>query len=383
MAIVLSPTPIPIPASKPTKTVQVKPKPPATPPAATPEPTMSKTPITVKLKTTPEFVKERKAFLSDLLLLNVVVCEPTWRLQMLEAEVAAKDAAGETAEVKGKVTTPCFKLDWHEAFDQLRDSNNRINRIVSKYSIIDADDSFRLISLGQKEEFLQEISDEYDRRMAVAKMLDSRFDDIKEAVKKEYPNHYYQIENRMPTPPFGPRLEMRFSLRPIAVLSPDQMDWSKLSTGTQNKLLDKMKKDAETMVTERIQSVVDGVMAPVLDLAIEINGQKPNPKFDPTKEAGPGNLKYMPGIDSGKKRGSFIEELLVVLERVKNFGQFMPASALAQVAKAVDTVKLAGNASNLNTNSVLQNAIKLEINQLSTLIKEHAESYRPGRSTVI
>ena len=312
---------------------------------------------------------------------RVIVRCPAWRLQMLNVEVAAKNENGQVEKVtSSKTTRPQFKLDLHPIFDELRANDRRIDRLLNRYTVNDVEDGLRLIPEDAIARFAGEVDDLVREREEIAARMDANYAGIVESVRQQFPEHFWQIEKRMPSPPFGGRLKIEMRINQISAMPSDVLISDDMPQEKRERILERVRLEGEQAVHDRIHAIIDGVMGTVADLALEINGQKPNPNFDATKPESDSNRRNLPGICSGTRRTGFIHEMCDCLERVMNFRQFMTPEILKQVQSAVTTVHGIRNITHLNTSQVIQTAIKSEFNKLGELMRGHSDDVIKGRS---
>lgn len=308
---------------------------------------------------------------ADLMLVKLIRREPTWRLQIKGAKVQLDGMT-----VQGKHTSPQFKLDVHPIFAEVAANTREIGVLLDSNTIVDPEDGFRLISAMNAEKFIANVARLNDRRVALAEEMDRRYEEILNSIFDEHPEHVSQLRGRIPTPPFRDRMELVFSLRPLAGLGPEDLDFSALSFEAQQTLVQQMQSQARQMAEARVQSLLDGVVQPVIDLAQEINGEAPNPNFDETKPEGPSNRRFKGGINSGHKREGFLDTLTSTLERVMKFGQFMDPGILASVQRASEHVQKINGAASINSNVQVQQAIAAQMRAISDTIQASASDVR-------
>lgn len=372
MTIVLDSAPIAAPAPA----LTVPPATPVTPDAAaTPTPPQADQQAT----TVPEgLVSDLPKVAQDLLQVTMIISTPDWAMR----PPSGTKLVANGLEVVGKHTSGSVKIDVHEKFVELTNNNQKLTRVRDKYTILDTGDQLRYVSAFAKEQMVEDVILLHEERRLIWEWFDAHWEDtILPRIRQEHGEHWEWMEprlNKLYRPPFGQRLGVILRFREQAAVSPDAFDLTKVSPTARTKVTSLIAEQADAYARDQVRMIIDGAMQPILDLAKEINGEMPNPKYDPTKPTshkhsdGSKNTPYLAGINSGRKRDGFIAELMTTLDRVVNFRQFMTPEVLQQVDRAKQAVEQAGgDITKVNASTAIQSAISKEMSRLSQVMKQN------------
>jgi hypothetical protein len=273
-------------------------------------------------------------------------------------------------------------------FSRIRENNGLIEKAVGAYTVVDAEDGFRLISMTRRAAFIGELTELNTQRQDLAKWLDNNWStQVIPLIREEHPDHFDMIKDRLPLPPFGPRMEVTFRLRPVGAVGPDDIqpeEWEELSPQARDAAIAKMLSEGEQMARDRAEAIINGAMEPILEAALKLQGRMANPAFNPDKPEDSKNRRFLPGIDSGSKHSGFLDSLLIPLERIMNFKQFMSPEVIKQADAAMLAVKRAGgNITRINGDRHIQDAIRDGFARLGDAVTGHITSSRRERSITL
>ena len=314
-------------------------------------------------------------------LVRTIIRCPDWKMKVKGAKIMTNAVEeGSTEEnpeakaVKGKTTSPSFVYSVHPLFDKLAENERKIRSTISIYTIVDAEDGLRLISVHKEAEYLSKIAALRAERLTIAKSMDIMwFTDIVPAIQLHFGKDFPQMVGRLEEPPFGPKVDINVILRKSDLTNPDEINWENMDADSRKAAYDMTTGFIKKFALERATKIVEGVMQPILDLALKINGKEPNPKYDPALPEGPKNRKFMPPyLETGRTKDGTVEQLIDPIQRMLNFSQVLPPEILAQVKAAQAAVaRTHGKGSNLNDDAEIQKAIKFEITKLSGMLTDH------------
>jgi hypothetical protein len=381
------------------KLVSEAPEVPATPatpepPIITPEPApapatiASNTPAPPKIiPPAPEhFVKNLRTLCSDLVQYSITVHCPTWsvapptgtELMALQAGEGDPNAVDETGrevqvkKVKGKHSSGTLQYDVHPIMAKLAANKLEVGKLMSRYTLQDADDRFRLVSVFCKEEFEGAMYLLEEERRLLALQLDAAFEsgELQEVIRREHPDYADWIISRMPRPPYFDRLGITVRRRAMPSFEAD-FDMMKISEAGRNVVSTRIREQATKYAEEQAKALVAGLVDPIADLADRINGKKLNLNFDESLPEGPKNRKYMAGIENGKKTDNLIELLSSSVDRLVNFKHLLPTNVFDQIRAAQESIaRCGGDSRTLRDNSLIQNAIKKSFSDLADSLHE-------------
>lgn len=335
-------------------------------------------PTKIETVTTPENVRIGSSFAKDLMLVRVITHAPDWAVQSPRGKTELI-LAGQTVTGKHSSGTLQFDIEPEDfkIFSMLKRNRAAVDYAIGAYTVVDAEDGYRLVSMYKRTELMAKLTELNQQREGYANWLNQNWEStILPLIRHEHEKHwgYLQAKLKQYGPPFNARLQIYFSLRPVGAMTPDDVtaeEWEQLSPQAREAVAAKMVEEGERLARERAAAIVRGAMDPVLDLALEVQGRKPNPKYDPTKPEGTNNRQFLPGIDSGTRRGGFIERLSQTFERIMNFRTFMTPEVIAQADAALKRVQgLGGDISLLNESAEMQKALTMEITRLGNLMQE-------------
>ncbi len=327
------------------------------------------------------FTHDLPVLAKDLLQSKMVICCPVWGMKPPKGSRIV--ASGH--EVTGPQTPGLLVFggpDIHPMFKDLRANTERLENLRETFTIVDPDDGLRLVSDFAKEAMIEQVAAARDERMSIAAWLDNHFaTDIIPVVKEKHAAHFDYMEPKLPKAPFSDSLDVILKFRVQGTLTADQFDFNNISPGARKKVQSMIEAQAEAYAKDQARAIINGAMQPIVNLAMEVTGEMPNPKFDASKPETPSNRKFLPGIDSGTRRGGFIDRLLADLDRVLHFRQFMTPEILAQTQKAREAIERAGgDVSRINEDAAIQLAIRNELSHLGKAMRQNIKESEAGRS---
>jgi len=320
----------------------------------------------------PAFAKDGSRLAKDMLLARLVVRCPDFACKIQGGTVSA---AGH--EIKGKHSIGRYRYDvGAEIFADLTTNKTRIDAVLHQFSVVDAEDGFRMVPMEKREDLLKALEPLIQKRMGYGQWLDEHwFSTIVPAIQAEHPDHFEYILQRAVTPPFEPRLEVVLSMRPLGVLGPNDFDWDKLTPKERERCIQRMRQQADDLARERVQKIFDGLLNPIADLAVEINGQKPNPKFNPDQPEGPKNRKFLPGIGDDGKKATVLDRMFRELDRLLNFKSFLTPELVNQVEQARTNVSQAGGSlDRVKASATIKQAILASFNSVAATMRQQSEA---------
>lgn len=268
------------------------------------------------------------------------------------------EEGGEEAQVdKKNVTAPRWKIDQHPHWGALKENDRAIKRLLSRYTVSDAIPGMYVIANNAIGRFMGELLPLCSQRQALANEMRLQWDDqvvpaMVNAIGTEKFNLY--VRPKLPNPDsLADRFTVDYCFYPLAPLAGDEIDLSAMDPRDAEEIRTEVNGRAAEMLTERFESVANAVLDQTLKLCDEIAGGS---------------------FESGKRRGGALQEVMDILERVGNFGEFADEAIREKVHEAKQVVG-GMTVQRINSSHAAQQAMKEAFSPLAAAIRNTQSTF--------
>ena len=299
---------------------------------------------------------------------DVEIRRPGGSIRIPGVTVLAATPAGESQPIT-KTTTPGFIIDHRQdhEFWYLVDENQRaIETILRRYAISDAKRGFHLVPMGASGNMLSAISlAKKDRQKLVEHFCSPAQQNLwRQNLQEKYPNHFHLLEGKLPeVGHLQEKFNVTWDLRPFTPLCANGLNFKDINRRDKQQIIDESNRMAQELISQRAGAVYSMVFGSLLEQCEAIAHG---------------------ALETGTRRFGGIEELVLQLERLKNFSDFATPemvqhaentlAALGQIKERSDIVKLNEN----KGQNQLVSAIKAAMRPLGASIRQMYDSAAVG-----
>ncbi|MEI8195570.1 MAG: hypothetical protein WCI73_06650, partial [Phycisphaerae bacterium] len=275
---------------------------------------------------------------------DVVVRRPTGRVQLLGSEVAAQNDTGAAEVIDAKkITKPSFKIDQHgdhPMWEQI-DLNARLfESILARYSVSDARRGFHLVPQSKMGEMIVEFSKARRERLELATKFRDDWTTFVNNLRLKFNGHFHLLLPKLPNPDsLLEKFDVTWIVTELTPMDPNKFKFNNLNATDQAAIIQESNNMAKSLVAQRAKGIFDEVFGSVIAKCDEI-------------AAG--------AFESGSRKFGAITELVNVVERLKNFGEFGNSEISAHADATLSLLNNIQDINEVNRNSG-QNAVSLAI----------------------
>jgi hypothetical protein len=270
------------------------------------------------------------------------------------------DGSGkEGGRKRRKVTRPCWVIDDYHLFKAIDKNGRAVESTVNRYTAGDFRKGDHLVSMSAIGKLLSELTKLRDERKAIVAHLasDEGWNAFKAWIAKKFPNHFEQIYKKLPLQQtLQSRFDVEWTFRPLTPLNAEDLDLNNLTHEDKMRVIEQSNKMLQDITKQQVGNLMNTVFGEVLGLCEQINDGS---------------------LESGKRKSGALTEILDLLDRINNFKEFATPDILKNVEKAKGVVQKV-SITQLNTESSVQESIKLAMNTLGQSLKTLGELNTPG-----
>ena len=263
----------------------------------------------------------------------VTVQRPSGRYQVKGATVEARSQGGSTEKL-GNVTKPCFIIDTeddHELWGKLDKNEGAIKNILARFSANDPRKGLHLVPGSQVSRMLLHLREARHERLDLAQRLAAVWHtELIPHLQTKYNGHFYLLAPVLPhSDSLIERFDTQWFLTPLTVTSASALTFDGLSTEDKEGIIQESDNMARNLVKQRAQFIYEQVFGEVVTQCDEI-------------AAG--------AMESGKRKGGCITELVTLLDRLRNFSEFATPEVLAKAEEAMRVMSTVTDIAAINRN---------------------------------
>lgn len=257
---------------------------------------------------------------------QVTIKRPGGSYKIKGAEVRAENMRVE------KTTRPGFIVDEpsdHPAWFEIDELGRQIEAAVTRYSINDRRrKGFHLVPASKTGKLYQELRDLRVQRLTKVEGLRDDYNTWVSNLRSKYPNHFHLLEPLLPAPhQLMEKFDVMFSAEELTPVTGEKLKFENIDEAEKQDLVAQVNRVAEQQVKALAKAVYDDVFGAMLKECDDI-----------AKGA----------LQTGLRKMGGITELVDMLERLKNFGEFATRDVLARTDVALEQLKSIGSIDQLN-----------------------------------
>lgn len=271
------------------------------------------------LSTQPAETQEKTLPTAKLCLMNMSIKAPSGSRGAPESfKTESKNDEGEFVVVNKKAATAAkWRISQHPLWKQLSQNKAAMINLRALYTVPDVSNGCYLIPKLKVAHFTMEMTKLEDERKELANEMMQKWEsEVIPAMESAIGPGLFSLHVRgrlFKKHTIPERFAVSYDFMPLSPLSGDDIDFSDLTTHDAAKYSDMITEKAKAAVLDRFRLVADCILDETLTLCEEI---------------GSGSL------ETGKKKGGSITQILDILERVQNFHEFASEEVLDRVKLA-------------------------------------------------
>ena len=298
---------------------------------------------------------------------DLTVKRPSGRFQIRKVEVTADDEFGhrEALDLK-KVTAPQFITDSradHELWFAIDENARAFDSTLICFSVNDARRGFHLVPMSKVGALIAKLSELRAQRQALVKALADDYETWKTNLRHKFNGHFYLLEPRLPDRHLLlEKFDVTWTLQPLTPIDPTHLRFDQMNATDRQRIIDESNAMAQQLVQARTKVIFDEVFGSVMTKCAEIAHG---------------------AMETGKRKFGSITELVEILERLRNFGEFANPEILASADRTLAVLREITDITVVNANegqNQVAAAIKTAMQPLGEAIERMLKSTDTTRS---
>lgn len=318
-------------------------------------------------ETVPQEAQFGPAIAANMCGVDLIVRRPSGRVMVKKVEVSAADENGqrENLDLK-KVTAPQFITDTkddHEMWYQIDENARLFDSTLICFSVNDARRGFHLVPMSKVGALIAKLSDLRAQRQAMVQALANDYETWKSNLRRKFNGHFYLVEPRLPTrDSLLEKFDVSWTLQPLTPIDPTHLRFDQMNDSDRQRIIDESNSMAKQLVEARSKIIFDEVFGSVLSKCDEI---------------------AQGAMETGKRKFGSIAELVEILERLRNFGEWSNPDIIAHATANLDLLRNITDISLVNANNgqnQVAAAIKMAMKPLGAAITAMIKSTEKTKS---